>query len=341
MKPILYIGNHLSRNGGYPSVAESMAPLLMPEAKLCLISRHKNKALRLLAMFWAVLRYGRKEQPVFIDTYSTLNFYYAFATSNLCRWFGIPYCCVLHGGNLPARLRKNPHLCKILFGNARENIAPSGYLQEAFRQAGYRTRLIPNFIPIEKYPFLQRQELRPRLLWVRAFDATYNPVMAIKVLHQLSRYYPDAQLCMVGPDKDGSMAICKTLVRKLGVSDNVIFTGQLSKSEWVSLSEQYDIFISTTNFDNTPVSVIEAMALGLPVVSTRVGGVPYLIDDRKTGLLVQKGQAEAMCQEIKKLLTDHTLSSELSVNARKKAEQFDWNNVKKLWLEIFNDGYQE
>lgn len=336
LKLILYIGNHLSQNGGYPSVAESMAPLLMPEVRLRLVSRHKNQALRLLDMLWSVLRYGRKDQPVIIDTYSTLNFYYAFATSNLCRWLGVPYCCVLHGGNLPARLRKNPRLCKLLFGNARENIAPSGYLQEAFQQAGYRTRLIPNFIPIERYPFLQRQHLRLRLLWVRAFDATYNPQMAIQVLHQLSRKYPDAQLCMVGPDKDGSMAACKALAGELGVSDKIVFTGRLSKQEWIALSEQYDIFISTTNFDNTPVSVIEAMALGLPVVSTKVGGVPYLIEHGKTGILVPKGDAEAMCHEIKKLLTDHALSSELSANARKKAEQFDWKLVKKQWLEILS-----
>lgn len=317
-----------------------MAPLLMPEVKLRLVSRYKNQALRLLDMFWAILRYGRREQPVVIDTYSTLNFYYALATGILCRWLGIAYCCVLRGGNLPARLRKNPGLCKCLFGYARENIAPSGYLQEAFQQAGYLTRLIPNFIPIERYPFLQRQHLRLRLLWVRAFDATYNPQMAIQVLHQLSRKYPDAQLCMVGPDKDGSMAACKALAGELGVSDKIVFTGRLSKQEWIALSEQYDIFISTTNFDNTPVSVIEAMALGLPVVSTKVGGVPYLIKDEVTGMLSPKGEIEPFVNQIIKLIKDKNLTKKLSLAARKKVANFSWEQVKPLWLNLLTtDGH--
>ncbi len=335
MKIILYIGNHLSRNGGYPSVAESMAPLLEPEVRLHLVSRRKNQVLRLLDMLWAVLRYGRQEQPVVIDTYSTLNFYYALATGLLCRLLGIAYCCVLHGGNLPARLQKNPRWCRVLFGGTRENIAPSGYLQAAFQQAGYPTRLIPNFIPIKNYPFLQRHPLRPRLLWVRAFDATYNPGLAIRVLHQLSQHYPDAVLCMVGPDKDGSLATCQALAAELGVSNKVVFTGQLSKAAWIKLSEQYDIFINTTNFDNTPVSVIEAMSLGLPVVSTNVGGIPYLVEDGKSGLLVPKEDADAMCQAIKILLTNDMLASTLSMNARKKAEQFDWEVIQGKWLEIF------
>ncbi len=287
-------------------------------------------------MLWAVMRHGRNEQSVIIDTYSTLNFYYAIASGMLCRWFGISYCCVLRGGNLPARLRKNPRLCKLLFSNAMENIAPSGYLQEAFQQAGYRTRIIPNFIPIDKYPFLQRQQLRPRLLWVRAFDSTYNPQMAIQVLQQLSLRFPDAELCMVGPDKDGSKAACEHLAQVLGLTDRVRFTGQLSKLEWIALSADYDIFINTTNFDNTPVSVIEAMALGLPVVSTNVGGMPYLIAHGQEGLLVDEGDVAGMTAAIARLLEEEEFAAQLIRQARSKAKTFDTEHVIAQWKKLLN-----
>lgn len=334
MKTILYIGNHLSRGGAYPSVAESLAPRLLPDVELHLVSRQRKKLLRLLHMLWAVLRYGRQQQPVVMDVYSTLNFWYALLCGLACRWMRIRYCCVLHGGNLPERLQKHPVLCRWLFGGAWQLIAPSGYLRDAFQRAGYEAIVIPNAISIENYPFKLRKQLQPRLLWVRAFDATYHPQMAIRVLHALAREYPGAELCMVGPDKDGSRADCDALSRELGIAGQVRFTGSLPKSEWIALAADYDIFINTTNFDNTPVSVIEAMALGLPVVSTNVGGVPYLIEEEVTGLLVPKGEMESFVRQLLKLIENQYLAEKLSLAGRARAETFSWEQVKPLWLNV-------
>lgn len=289
-------------------------------------------------MVWAVLRYGGQKQPVLIDVYSTYNFYYALLVAMLCRIRGIRYHCVLRGGNLPDRLIKHPRQCQTLFGRAKMLIAPSGYLQHAFELAGYdNVRIIPNFIPLSNYPFRQRGPLRPRILWVRAFDAIYNPKMAVEMFQRIHEEYPDAELCMVGPDKDGSRLDCEVLASKLGLSKQVSFTGRLSKAEWISLSEHYDIFINTTNFDNSPVSVIEAMALGLPVVSTNVGGLPYLIDSGKDGILVSKGDIEAMSDAVHRLITDETLARRIVLGAREKAETFDWMVVKRQWLDVLKN----
>lgn len=314
-----------------------MAPLFQPELNLRLVSRQQNQVLRMLDMLWAVLRYGRKEQPVVIDVYSTLNFYYAFAVGILCRLLNIKYCCVLHGGRLPLRLKNNPTLCKELFGHSWQNIAPSGYLKAAFEAAGYSTKLIPNFIPINNYPYKERKEISPRLLWVRAFEETYNPQLALFVLAAVRKLYPEAQLCMVGPDKDGSMEICRALAAELGLTDQLKFTGRLSKADWILLSADYDIFLNTTNVDNTPISVIEAMALGLPIVSTNVGGLPYLIDDGQNGILVPPAQVEAMTTAVLKILSEPNLAVSLSKNAQIKAAGFDWECVKALWLKILQE----
>ncbi|NNF74921.1 MAG: glycosyltransferase family 4 protein, partial [Flavobacteriaceae bacterium] len=93
-------------------------------------------------------------------------------------------------------------------------------------------------------------------------------------------------------------------------------------------------FINTTNFDNTPVSVIEAMALGLPVVSTNVGGIPYLISDRHDGLLVEKDDLEGMLKAVIYLYNNPATADEIGRRARNKVEQFDWQRVKNRWLEI-------
>jgi glycosyltransferase involved in cell wall biosynthesis len=91
------------------------------------------------------------------------------------------------------------------------------------------------------------------------------------------------------------------------------------------------VFINTTNFDNTPVSVIEAMALGLPIVSTNVGGMPFLIEDRKQGLLVPPNDVTAMVNAILQLFDSPELRGLLIAHARQHVEHFDWHTVKSLW----------
>jgi glycosyltransferase involved in cell wall biosynthesis len=106
----------------------------------------------------------------------------------------------------------------------------------------------------------------------------------------------------------------------------------LSKSEWITLSNQHDIFINTTNFDNLPVSVIEAMALGMPIISTDVGGLSYLIEHSENGLLVPPENLDAFVNTIHKLIKEPETVVGLSKKARAYSRQFDWMQVKGLWM---------
>jgi glycosyltransferase involved in cell wall biosynthesis len=134
---------------------------------------------------------------------------------------------------------------------------------------------------------------------------------------------------MVGPDKDGSLESTKKYTEELGL--NVVFTGKLPKEKWLELSHNYDIFINTTHIDNTPISVMEAMAMGLPVISTNVGGIPYLLEDKVDGLLVTDCDNIAMANSIKYIIENPEIASKIIYSARAKVEFFDWNSVKKLW----------
>jgi glycosyltransferase involved in cell wall biosynthesis len=284
-------------------------------------------------MTWKTFWYGPTSDYILIDTYSTQNFWYAFVTSQVCRLLRTKYVPKLHGGELPRRLAQNPRLCRMVFAHSYLNVAPSGYLLKAFHEAGFENTIyIPNTIDICNYPFKPRQSVAPKLLWVRSFAPIYNPQMALKVLKLVAMRHPKAQLCMVGPDKNGMIDRLKDKAAHLGL--NVTFTGKLSKEAWTKLSQDYDIFVNTTHYDNTPVSVIEAMALGLPVVSTNVGGLPYLLENKKTALLVNDGDAEQMAWCIEMLVASPELSREIAGNAVALVRDFDSEKVKWQWLEI-------
>ncbi len=328
---ILYIGNKLSKHGNTPTSVETLGNALAEEYEMITVSDKANKLLRLIDMIWAIIRYRKRLSLILIDTYSTLNFYYAV----ICAWqskiLDIPYIPILHGGDLPNRLQKNRKISNFIFQNAKINIAPSNYLLETFKMHGYKVQYIPNSIALENYPFTERKTVRPKLLYVRAFSQVYNPQMAIKVLHKVLQKHPDAKLCMVGPNKDGTLDNTKNLAQKLGIEEHIVFMGKMKKEEWIALSKGYDIFINTTNADNTPVSVMEAMALGLPVVSTNVGVIPYLIEDGLDGLFVEPRTTNKKKKKIEHLLEHPHEAYTLATAARKKSESFSWIKVKEQW----------
>lgn len=335
-KTIVYVGNMLSKKGSNQTSIETLALFLRRLGySIIRTSNKKSQLFRLVDMLYTIYKSSKKIDYVLIDTYSTNGFWFAYFSGILCIKLKINYIPILRGGNLPLRLKKNPRLCRSLFSKAYMNIAPSNYLYQAFKTHGIdNLKLIPNTIEIKNYNFKKRSLLKPKLLWVRAFADIYNPLLALKVLKELLKDYPEAELSMVGPFKDESIQHCKDFAKKHQLP--VTFTGKLPKEKWIAYAKDFNIFLNTTNVDNTPVSVIEAMALGLPVVTTNVGGLPYLLSHQKNAFLVNPDDVNAMLEAILNLLQNQELAQHLSQNGRELAETFDWEVVKHQWQNILN-----
>lgn len=339
-RTIVYIDNFLQQHGSTPTTGVTLTQLFMQQGYTVIRAGTKqNQAARLLEMLGAIRR--NRKAIVLIAVYSTSAFYFAWACARLCRLLKVQYIPCLHGGNLPQRIEKNTGLCAQIFAHSYTNVVVSGYLLAVVTKHGWPSLLIPNSIKLETYPFKLRSDIKPNILWVRSFHSIYNPTLAIRVLHTLSSAYSDITLTMVGPDKDGSLEECKKLATELGVKNKITYTGRLSVKEWVALSVKHDVFINTTNFDNLPVSVIEAMALGMPVVSTNVGGLPYLVNNNTDGILVKPNDEAAFVQSIEKLLREPLFTRKLSENARNTAEQFDEKRVLQLWDNLLQEAGSE
>lgn len=334
-KRILYLGNKLAAKGFTPTTIDILGPLLEKEGfDIIYASSYKSKIFRVMDMVFAIWKVRKEVDFVLLDTYSTQHFWFSYAAAKLCFLFKLKYIPILHGGKLPDRLLRSPKSSDFLFKKCFVNVAPSEYLKESFAKAGYsNVVIIPNSINLANYPFkLERNWDSPQLLWVRSFAAIYNPMLAVRLVKQLKELYPDTQLTMVGPDKDGILATCRAYVEKHKLP--VHFTGKLSKQEWIELSKEFNIFLSTTHYDNTPVSIIEAMALGLPVISTRVGGIPYIIEHQKTGLLFEDDNLSGLYETVTILLSNPDDFLNLMQQARIQAEEYDWNRVKEHWINL-------
>ncbi|WP_298421470.1 glycosyltransferase family 4 protein [uncultured Kordia sp.] len=333
---IVYVGNIVSGHGKTATTIETLGKLLQNEDfEIRVTSNKQNKILRMFDMLWTVFKHRKKTSKVLIDTYSTSNFYYAYLVSKLCILLKIKYIPILHGGNLEERLKNSVSKSETIFKNSEINVCPSLFLKTKFEAHGYTNLVhIPNNIELNDYPFKERKQVKARLLWVRSFAEIYNPTMAIKVVNVLKNKGLEVELCMVGPEKDDSFTKTKTVAKELNIE--VTFTGKLSKHDWISRAKAYDIFINTTNFDNMPVSLIEAMALGMPIVSTNVGGIPFLIENLKDGLLVESNNVNEMVKAIEKLIKSPELVQKLTKQAKQKATQFDWEIVKNQWKTLLD-----
>lgn len=335
---VLLVGSFLSAHGGSRQVCEELAPRLSAAGLPVLTTSSKpGKLARLADMTATSWRQRHRYQAAQVDVFSGPAFVWAEAVCWTLRRARKPYILTLHGGGLPQFFRRWPGRAKALLGSAAAVTVPSNFLLEQLRAYRPDMLLLPNALELDRYAFRHRAEPRPHLTWLRAFHPLYNPQLAVRAAAALTAEFPALRLAMTGPDKgEGALEQTRALCASLGLDGRVTFAGGLPKHEVPAAIGAGDIYLNTTNADNTPVTVLEAMATGACVVSTRVGGVPYLVEDGTEALLVPPEDPAAMAAAIRRILTEPGLAARLSLAGRRKAEQFDWSTVLPRWLSLFS-----
>ncbi len=333
---ILYIGNILSSKGLNPPPIELIKGKICKFSKMKMIiaSDKKNRFFRFLHMNYVYWCNYKRISLMFIDVYSTKAFYFTFYFAIISKIFSLKYIPIIHGGNIDARIKKSRWMTKFVFKNADINISPSKYIYNIFKNNCFEVKYIPNCIDFSNYKFKKRQKIRPRIIWLRSFHDIYNPIMAINVVKIISACYKDTKLTMIGPDKDGSLNNCQELSKKYNIDDKINFLGYLSKIEWIKIAKKHDIFINTSKIDNMPVSILEMMALGLPIVSTDVGGIPFILKHGKNSLLVKNNDEQNMASQIKYLIDKPSAACEISMRAFADSKRFSTDVVVPKWLKI-------
>jgi len=338
---ILFVGNYLDKDIGTPQASENLARRLADAGfTTWLTSRRRTKVLRVTDVIVKLLVRHRRYDVVHADVFSGRAFILAFVTAELSHVLAKPLVLTLHGGGLPSFSDHHRRTVARTLGLASKLVAPSAFLRRHFAQLGYSVELIPNGIELRAYPFRSRFEILPRLVWLRAFSRIYDPDMALDVVRVLRKAGVEAQLSMAGPNKERLLGPLIARTREI-LGDGVVhFSGSIPKANVGGFLSKHDIFLNTSRVDNAPVSVIEAMACGLCVVSTNAGGLPDILEDGVDSLLVPSGNSVAMAGAVLRLLKDPVLAARLSNNARRKAERYGWDSVVGEWVPLFADVYR-
>lgn len=343
---LLMIGNFLSVSGGNRGVCEELAERLAASGMAVITaSARRHRAARLADMLATAWRERRRYEVAQVDVFSGPAFVWAQAVCRLLRAVRKPYVLSLHGGALPEYALAHASSVRRLLSGAADVTSPSRYLADAMARYRADIRLVPNGIDLASYPYRLRRNPRPRLVWLRAFHETYDPAMAVRVLGALTGLLAKLPakspnddppiLAMYGPDKrDGSLEATQAAAEGLGVRSQLALPGRVPKIAVPQALDAGDVFLNTSATDNTPISVLEAMACGMCIVSSSAGGIPYLLTHEQNALLVPPRDSDAMARAVYRLLHDSSLAERISANARRAAKAFDWAMILPQWHRV-------
>jgi L-malate glycosyltransferase len=212
-------------------------------------------------------------------------------------------------------------------------VTPSDYLVDVFARFGIRAESIHNFVDPEAVQYRRRDVLRPVFLSNRNFQSLYNVPCVLRAFAQIQTQRPEARLIVVGngPERERVHA----LARELAVR-NVEFVGAVKPTEMGRYYDEADVYLNASDIDNMPNSIIESFACGLPVVTTRAGGIPYIVEHERNGLLVDCGDHRALADAALRLLDEPALAHRLIDEGLSDVERlYTWEAVGERWAALY------
>lgn len=290
---------------------------------------------RLLPYLWSLWRAAGRNQVFHIFANSGWAWHlFAAPAIVIGRLRGVRIIVNYRGGNAEPFLRSTvPYVTKML-ASVDRLVTPSGFLKDVFARFGLQSQVVSNIVDLTRFGARERGSTdAPHLIVTRNLEPIYDIPMAIRAYARVRERYPAARLTVAGTGPE--RARCESLARELGVADGVSFAGRIDNDQIPELYAGADIALNPSTVDNMPISILEAYASGVPVVTTDVGGIPYIAFHDRTALLVSPGDDEAMAASACRLLGDPELVDRLVEAGQTEARSYDWLNVKEQWLAVY------
>src|SRR5665647_2511579 len=239
-----------------------------------------------------------------------------------------------------------------MLSRARKIIAVSNFtkweLTNYYKIPAHKIQVIHNGVDIKKFrPAVDKRKvkvamgLNPDDLAIVSVGRLYarkGLFTLIESMPDVIKKFPKAKFIVSGKGQSDEMHKLNAHAERLGVRGNIVFTGYTPDRELPKLYQAADVFAFSTFYEHHPFAVLEALATGLPVVTTTVGGIPETIDSGKNGFLVEPFNSKQFSEKILYLFEHPTFATEMGAKARKTiVEEYDWHIVVKDAMKVYDE----
>ena len=332
MKRVLLICNFKPGVGGISGQVEALQRHLVEEGFTADVFSCRGSAMKRLLMPFSLFRKVRHYDFAHIHCCSGWGFLPAVLGVGIAKLAGKRVILTYHGGGGSTFFAKHERLVKHYLMRTDANVVLSGFLGDVFDKYRIPYSIIPNIIELDETLYRKRLTVKPDFICIRSHEEIYNIPCIFRAFKRVQEKIPNATLTLVG---DGSLH--DTLVSQassMGL-DNVRFTGRVHNREIYDYLDKTDIMLSSPTVDNMPVSLLEAMNAGLLVISSNVGGVPYMIENGQTGLLFPSNDDSALAQCM--LLSLENIQDTLRIMeaAHNEVKKYSWESVREPLLSLY------
>lgn len=235
------------------------------------------------------------------------------------RLFGRAVVLNYRSGEAHDHLTRHGAIARPIMRLASVIVAPSEYLVREFARHGLKARAILNFVELDRFTYHERRVPEPRLFSNRNLETWYGVDDVIRAFALVQAHVATAELVVVG---DGSQRpALEQLVRQLGLQGRVCFAGRVPPDEMPARYRSAEIYLNASRIDNMPHSILEAYASGTAVATTDAGGIPFIVSQEQTGLMVPVGDWQALGRAALRLLTEPGLASQLAAAGYRECQQ--------------------
>ena len=334
MKRILFIANYKPGVGGISGQVEILTRQLIKEGYDATIFNAKGSIWHRIMAFFRLCRKGRGYDVFHIHGCSKWGFFPVvlgvLVGGRLNKRIVITY----HGGGAEVFFKRHIRLVRRYLLKADVNIVLSGFLSEVFSRYDIPHRVIPNVIVMEQGRFRQRDIINPHFISVRTHTPLYNIECIIRAFAEVKKQLNEAVLTILG--EGPSRKNLEAMVADLGLAD-VTFVGKVDNKDVYHYLDKADVLLSSPRVDNMPVSLLEAFNAGLLVISSRVGGVPYMIDDGITGLMFESDDSKQLADKMMLAVKEQETTKMMIRNAYDTLSRYSWDEVRKDLLMAYDE----
>ena len=238
------------------------------------------------------------------------------------------------GGEADEFLQRSARIVRFTMHQAVALVVPSGFLQEVFARFGMSAEVVPNIIDLSRFHARPSERSGvPHLLVARNLEPLYDNETAIRTLEIVRTRFKDARLTLAGSGPDENRL--REIVKALGLDGAVFFAGRLERDAMAAMYHSADVMLNPSLADNMPNSLLEAWACGVPVVSTHVGGIPFMAKDGLNASLVAAADPQSMARECCLLLSDGALWRQRAQAGQTEAQRYTWPKVEPVLTAVY------